>query len=140
MSPQFLFSSGGQRKPRFWQRLLLPSCNRLAGVGSRLGPLDLFPQCSRGQKEHGCLCRCWESASLAQGVKLPLIELDPFGPETAFHGNSVCVICLVVSDSLQPHRLQPTRPLSPCGTHQARTLEPVAISFSKRNYQFSSVA
>ena len=92
------------------------------------------------KKERGCLCRCWESASLAQGVKLPLIELDPFGPETAFHGNSVCVSCLVVSDFLQPLGLQPTRPLSPCGTHQARTLEPVAISFSKRNYQFSSVA
>ena len=46
----------------------------------------------------------------------------------------VCVSCLVVSNSLQPHRLQPTRPLHPW-ILQARTLEWVAISFSKRSYR-----
>ena len=34
---------------------MLPSSNRLAGVGSRSGPLGLFPQCSRGQKEKAWL-------------------------------------------------------------------------------------
>ena len=46
----------------------------------------------------------------------------------------VLVSCSVVSNSLQPHRLQPTRPLVQ-GILQARTLEWVAISFSKRNYR-----
>ena len=69
--------NSGQRKPRFWRRLLLPTRNRLAGVGRGLGPLGLFPQCPRGQKEDGCLCGCWESASFAHGVNLPLNELVP---------------------------------------------------------------
>ena len=46
----------------------------------------------------------------------------------------VCVSCLVVSNSLQPHRLYPPGP-SVHGILQARTLEWVAISFSKRNYR-----
>ena len=44
----------------------------------------------------------------------------------------VCVSCLVVSDSLQPHMLQPTGP-PVHGILQASTLEWVAISFSKSN-------
>ena len=44
----------------------------------------------------------------------------------------VCVSCLVMSNSLQPHRLQPTRPH---GILQARTLEWVDTSFSTRNYR-----
>ena len=44
----------------------------------------------------------------------------------------VCVSSLVVSDSLQPHMLQPTGP-PVHGILQASTLEWVAISFSKRN-------
>ena len=44
----------------------------------------------------------------------------------------VCVSCLVMSDSLQPYRLQSTRPLGPWDS-QARTLEWVAMSFSKLN-------
>ena len=46
----------------------------------------------------------------------------------------VCVSCLVVSDSLQPHRPQPTTP-PVHGILQARTLEWVAISFSKIIYR-----
>ena len=65
------------KKTKILAETVAPSCNRLAGVGSRSGPLGLFPQCSRGRKERGCLCGCWESASLAQGVKLPLNELVP---------------------------------------------------------------
>ena len=49
--------------------------------------------------------------------------------------NCVCMCqLLIVSDSLQPHGLQPIRPLCPRDL-QARTLEWVAISFSKRNYR-----
>ena len=48
--------------------------------------------------------------------------------------SNVCVSCLVVSNSLQPHRLYPPGP-SVHGILQARTLEWVAISFSKRNYR-----
>ena len=40
-----------------------------------------------------------------------------------------CYVALVVSDSVRPHRRQPTRLLVP-GILQARTLEWVAISFS----------
>ena len=46
----------------------------------------------------------------------------------------VCVNCLVMSDSLQPHRPSPPGP-SIHGILQARTLEWVAISSSKRNYR-----
>ena len=42
---------------------------------------------------------------------------------------SCCCVALVVSDSVQPHRWQPTR-LSVPGILQARTLEWVDISFS----------
>ena len=35
------------------------------------------------------------------------------GEELAYMLLCVCVYCFVVSDSLQPHRLQPTRPLCP---------------------------
>ena len=53
------------------------------------------------------------------------------------HGSSLCCCSLcccccvasVVSDSVRPHRRQPTRPPVP-GILQARTLEWVAISFS----------
>ena len=48
------------------------------------------------------------------------------------HFSNVCVSCLVMSDSLQPH--SPPGP-SIHGILQARTLEWVAISFSKRNYR-----
>ena len=48
------------------------------------------------------------------------------------HFSNVCVSCLVMSDSLQPH--SPPGP-SVHGILQARTLEWVAISFSKRNYR-----
>ena len=41
-----------------------------------------------------------------------------------------CCVALVVSDSVRPHRRQPTRLPVP-GIFQARTLEWVAISFSK---------
>ena len=40
-----------------------------------------------------------------------------------------CCVASVVSDSVRPHRRQPTRPPVP-GILQARTLEWVAISFS----------
>ena len=46
----------------------------------------------------------------------------------------VCVSCLVVSDSLNPIDRSPTGPYVH-GILQARTLEWVAISFSKRNYR-----
>ena len=45
----------------------------------------------------------------------------------------VCVSCLVVSGSLQPHRLQPTRPLCPWDSPDQST-EVGCHSFSKRNY------
>ena len=46
----------------------------------------------------------------------------------------VCVSCLVVYDSLQPHDCSPQGP-SVHWILQARTLEWVATSFSKRNYR-----
>ena len=50
----------------------------------------------------------------------------------AFSLSSACVVLSLsdMSDSLQPHGLQPTRYL-----HQARILEWVAISFSRRSFQ-----
>ena len=52
----------------------------------------------------------------------------------AIHRGSVCVSCLVSSDSLQHLDCSPPGP-SVHGILQARTLEWVAISFSKRNYR-----
>ena len=43
----------------------------------------------------------------------------------------VCVIHSVVSNSLQPHKLQPSRILSVCEISQARILKWRAISFSR---------
>ena len=43
------------------------------------------------------------------------------------------VSCSVMSDSLQPHRLQPTRLL--CGIFQSRILEMVVISYSRGSSQ-----
>ena len=45
---------------------------------------------------------------------------------------TVCVSCSAMSDSLQPHGLQPTRLLCP-EIFQARKLEWVAISFSRES-------
>ena len=52
-----------------------------------------------------------------------------FGDMCLYDGDVVCVSRLVVSDSLQPHELQPARVL--CGILQARILEWVAVSFSR---------
>ena len=49
-------------------------------------------------------------------------------------GGMECVYALsspVVSNSVRLHRLQPARLFCPCGISQARTLEQVAISFSR---------
>ena len=88
------------------------------------------------------LCRVWELPLLASSVQFRSFQsLSPVGllgtPWTAARQaslsitNSCCCCCvaLVVSDSVQPHRRQPTRLPVP-GILQARTLEWVAISFS----------
>ena len=46
----------------------------------------------------------------------------------------VCISCSVVSDSLQPHRPQPTRPLCPWDSPGKNT-GVGCISFSKRSYR-----
>ena len=64
---------------------------------------------------------CWTQWSTALGTKMWKRLL----------GSCCCCCCVasVVSDSVQPHKRQPTRPPIP-GILQARTLEWVAISFS----------
>ena len=64
-------------------------------------------------------------------LKLPCFLHDPMCVSVC-----VCVSCLVMSDSLQPHRLKPTMPLCPWDSPGKNTgVEWVAISFSKRNYR-----
>ena len=50
-------------------------------------------------------------------------------------GHSQSSVCSVVSDSLQPHGLQPARIFHPCGVFQARILEWVAISFFRGSFE-----
>ena len=74
-------------------------------------------------------------SSFWRGKWQPIPVILP-GESQGWRGLVGCSLwgCLVMSDSLQPHRLQPTR-LPVHGTLQARTLEWAAISFSKRNYR-----
>ena len=58
-------------------------------------------------------------------ISVPTHEQNPQRlPSTPqrFTVYTVCVSCLVVSDSLQPHRLQPTRPLHPWGSPGKNTV------------------
>ena len=74
---------------------------------------------------------CHEAHSPAQSPSPPITMFMP--PHSSYICTYVCVCmcaCSVVSDSLQPHGLQPTRLLCP-GIFQARILEWAAISFSR---------
>ena len=69
----------------------------------------------------------WQS-----GLPIPLPSLTRELRAGLLRGSSLCCYCCVasvVSDSVRPHRRQPTRPPVP-GILQARTLEWGAISFS----------
>ena len=105
----------------------------LTSWSSKKDSLSLGPESVAKQVQLGHSPRIWQHES---HVCVPVSILKPC-KQPSYRGahTCICVCCccccvaLVVSDSVRPHRRQPTRLPIP-GILQARTLEWVAISFS----------